>query len=268
MGLLDKKWIVEFEYSDGVFSSYKKGTMVVDASSKFSAEDRAKSVLKNSYKFVKIISAHESSGKDEERKANFKPKVDERAKPTYSAPTQRSEETRTSSAHRKLSPEEREAILSEIKAREELQKKRAKLNEIEHKAKRFKKASKYHIRMTILSGILSLIAFLLGWIPCWINLIMAGVSNYQLQMWVELGHSESDTTGQEFAANIQKYTEQANSVTWIPFVILAVGFAITVVVFMISKGKMPVKKEAAEQDLKKTVKAYEEEYGPLGGKEY
>ena len=268
MGLFDKKWIVEFEYSNGVFSSNKKATMVVDASSEFSAKDRAKAVLKNSYKYVKVLSAHVSSGRDEERNASFKPKVNERPRQAYSAPTQRSEPTSAFSTHRKLSPEEREAILAEIQAREELQRKKAKLNEIENKAKKFKKASKYHIRTTIISAILSLIAFLFGWIPCWINLFMAAVSRTQLQMWVELGHSESDATGQEFSASIEKYTKQANSLIWIPFVILAVGFMITVIVYMVSKGKTPAKKEAAEEDLKKTVKVYEEEYGPLGVKQY
>lgn len=194
--------------------------------------------------------------------------MDERARSTYSTPSQRDETSATTSSHRKLTPEEREAILAEIQAREEIRKQKAKLNEIEQKAKKVKKASKYHIRMTILSAILSLIAFVFGWLPCWINLFMATASKSQLEMWVELGHSESDATGQEFATNIEKYTKQAESLVWIPFVILAVGAVITIIVYMSSKRKTQAKTEAAEQDLKKTVKAYEEEYGPLGSKSF
>lgn len=268
MGLFDKKWIVEYEYSDGFFSSYKKATMVVDAPSEFSAKDKAKGVLKNSYKYVKVLSTHQSGGREEERKASFKPKIEEKPRPVYSAPLQSSETTSSTSAHRRLSPEERELLLAEMKAREELEKKKAKLNEIEYKAKKVKKTAKHHIRMTLLSGVLSLIAFVFGWMPCWINLLFAAASRSQLQMWVELGHSESDATGKELAADIEKYTKQAGSLIWVPFVILAVGIVITIFVYKISKGKTQAKLEVAEQDLKKTVRAYEEEYGPLGGKSY
>ena len=55
MGFFDSKWVVTFEYSNGILSSNKKGSIVVDASSEYSAKDKAKSVLKNSYKYVKIL---------------------------------------------------------------------------------------------------------------------------------------------------------------------------------------------------------------------
>ena len=46
MGFFDSKWIVEFEYSEGFLSSTKKATMVIEASSEYSAKDKAKSVLR------------------------------------------------------------------------------------------------------------------------------------------------------------------------------------------------------------------------------
>ena len=57
MGWFDVKWIVEYEYSDGFFSSYKKDTMVVDASSEYDAKSTAKKVLVNQHKYVNILNA-------------------------------------------------------------------------------------------------------------------------------------------------------------------------------------------------------------------
>ena len=57
MGFFDSKWVVEYDYSDGFFSSYKKATIVVDASSEYSAKDIAKKVLVNQHKYVHILSA-------------------------------------------------------------------------------------------------------------------------------------------------------------------------------------------------------------------
>ena len=61
MGFFDSNWIVEFEYSDSFLGSYKKATMVVEASSEYSAKDKAKSVLKANHKFVKVLSAPSGS---------------------------------------------------------------------------------------------------------------------------------------------------------------------------------------------------------------
>ena len=73
MGFFDSKWIVEFEYSDSFIGSYKKATMVVEASSEYSAKDKAKAVLKANHKFVKVLSAHKSGGKSEERGTTYTP---------------------------------------------------------------------------------------------------------------------------------------------------------------------------------------------------
>ena len=57
MGLFNAKWVVEYEYSDGFFSSYKKATIIVDASSEYRAKDTAKKVLNNQHKYVRILKA-------------------------------------------------------------------------------------------------------------------------------------------------------------------------------------------------------------------
>lgn len=57
MGFFDSKWVVTFEYSNGIFSANKTGSIVVEASNEYSAKDKAKGVLKGSYKCVTILSA-------------------------------------------------------------------------------------------------------------------------------------------------------------------------------------------------------------------
>ena len=258
MGLFDTKWIVEFEYSDGILSSYKKGTIVVEASSEYSAKDKAKSVLKNSYKFIKILSAHKSSGKAEENKATATPKVTVFEKPTSSAFSHNE-----SHSSKELSPQERELLLEQMRQKEAIQKQKEKLEEVEKKAKAVKKAASYHTRATILSGIISLVVFLLGWVPYWVSLIKAAASNSQLQSWIELGHSENDATGQEFANDIARYTNEANSLLWIPFVVLGIGIIITVLVFILSRKKTQAKVDKASNELKEIVDEYEKEYGKI-----
>ena len=243
MGLFDSKWIVEFEVSKGILSSNKKGTMTVEASSQSSAESKAKAALKVEYSYVKILSAHKSY-----------------------APKTTTVEYQTSSQikpERQLSPAEREALLREMKQREEIRKQKRKLDDVEKKAKAYKKAKIFHIYSAIISGVISLVAFLFGWIPHWANLFMAAASKSQLDAWIELGHSETDKTGQEFAENIAKYSAQANATIWIPFVVLGIGIAITVLVFFLAKKKTPIKTENAEKEMKRAVSEYEDEYGKL-----
>ena len=253
MGLFDSKWIVEFEVSKGILSFNKKGTMVVEASSEYSAERKAKAALNVEYSYVKILSAHKSGGRNEESKTTYSPKTT----------TIKYGETNVNNSNRDITPEEREAYRVRRRQEEEALKQERKLNDIKKKSKAYKKAHTFHIRATILSGILSLIAFLLGWIPHWIGLIKAAASQTQLDMWIELGHSETDETGQEFAANIVRYSSEARSVMWIPFVILGVGIVITILVFYLARKKTPKKIEIAKKELDNSIAIYENEYGKL-----
>ena len=45
MGLFESKWVVTFEYSNGILSSNKTGSIVVEASSEYSAKNKAKRLL-------------------------------------------------------------------------------------------------------------------------------------------------------------------------------------------------------------------------------
>ena len=258
MGWLDVKWIVEYEYSNGIFSSNKKGTMVVEASGEYDAKSKAKSVLKGSYSYVKILSAHKSGGKSEENKATFKPKQTVVEKPqarTYenSAP-----------ARRELTPEEKEKLREKWRQEEEIRRQKRKLEEIELKAKAVKKVSKYHIKKTVLAGILSLVVFLLSWIPYLVLYFPAIAGKSQLSMWIELGHSETDEYSLELKEGIAKATKEANGALWIPFVVLTLCIIVTVIVFVFSKRKTKSKVEKATEELNVIVRKYEEEYGEIG----
>jgi hypothetical protein len=243
MGFFDSKWVVTFEYSNGILSSNKTGSIVVEASSEYSAKDKAKSVLKGSYKYVKVLSAV---------------KADSKGRPIVSpAPVTITEERSsyvpnpTPTPTRELTPEEREERrLRRIAEEAELERQR-KERAIVLKEKQIKKAQTSPIRNCILSGIISLVAFFFGWIPHWVGLAKARASRNALDMWIELGHSKTDSYGQELVADIERYSNEANSVLWIPFVILGIGIVISVIVYILSKKKVPQKVVKLEEELKK-----------------
>ena len=252
---------MEFEFSEGILSSYKKATIVVDSSSEYSAKDRAKSVLKNSYKFVKILSAHKSGGREEERKAMSVSKFISKEKPVPVSNVREyhEEERPDPPSSRSISST---PFLDE-KMRE-MKKQQAELEKIERKAKQVKRTATLYIRATILSSVLSLLAFILSWIPYWHNLLGINSNKVMLQEWLELGHSESDKFAQECVENIDKYTKQANSVLWIPFAVLGVAIVITIIIFILSKKYTKNKIDKETEELKKLVNEYELEYGKIG----
>ena len=67
MGLFDKEYIVEYEYSDGFLFSYKKGVTSITESNEYSAKRKAKEMLEGTYKYVHIVSVY--SKIDKERQA-------------------------------------------------------------------------------------------------------------------------------------------------------------------------------------------------------
>lgn len=241
MGFFDSKWVVIFEYSNGIFSSNKTGSIVVEASSEYSAKDKAKSVLKGSYKYVKVLSAV---------------KADSKGRPIVSpAPVtiteERSSYVPSPTPTRELTPEEREERRLRRIAEEAKLKRQRKERAIALKEKQIKKAQTSPIRNCILSGIISLVAFFFGWIPHWVGLAKAIVSRNALDMWIELGHSKTDSYGQELVADIERYSNEASSVLWIPFVILGIGIVISVIVYILSKKKVPQKVAKLEEELRK-----------------
>ena len=79
------------------FSSYKKGSIIVEASSEYSAKDIAKKVIINSYKHVTILSAKKCDSKGRPIKTDA---------PLIAVLDKRSSHTSNLTSYRKLSPEE------------------------------------------------------------------------------------------------------------------------------------------------------------------
>lgn len=246
MGFFDSKWIVTFEYSNGILSSNKTGSIVVDASSEYSAKDKAKRVLKNSYKYVKILSAEKADSKGRPIKTTPPPVTitEERASYTHSS---NSSYTPT----RELTPEEREERKLRRMAEEAELERQRREKAIETKEKQIRNANNSPIKNAILSGIISLVAFFFGWIPHWVGLAKTNASRNALDMWIELGHSKTDSYGRELVADIEKYSNEANSVLWIPFVILGIGIVVSIIVFILSKRKVPQKVAKLKEELNK-----------------
>ena len=249
MGLFSKKYIVEFEYSNSFFGSNKKGTMVVEASSQTSAMSQAKSVLKANFTYVKVLSAHESGGKSEERNVTWIPSSTVTVRETHSSITTSSSNSYAHSTNHVITDKERAYREAERRAKELEYKKLEKERKIESKKKEIKKIQSAPTRNGIIASILSLVAFLLGWIPHWVALAKVKATQNQLQMWVDLGHSKTDSYGQELLADIDKYSKEANSVIWIPFAILVIGVVIIIIVIVVSKKKVPSKLNIARQEL-------------------
>ena len=63
MGFYNKNWIVTFDYFNGIFSSKKRGTIIVEGHNDYSAKNKAKSILKGHYSSVTILSVVEVDSK-------------------------------------------------------------------------------------------------------------------------------------------------------------------------------------------------------------
>lgn len=159
MGFFDSKWVVTFEYSNGIFSANKTGSIVVEASNEYSAKDKAKGVLKGSYKYVTILSATPADSK-ERPVANPVPiKTVEKKESSYS---------HNSTPRRQLTPEEKEKRRLQRNAENVAQEQKEKERTIKQKKYQIQRTRTSPKRNCMLSGICSLAAFLLGWFPRWI----------------------------------------------------------------------------------------------------
>lgn len=237
MGFFSSKWLVTFEYSEGFFYSYKQSSIVVEANNEYSAKAEAKKVLEKQYKYINIKSIE---------KADYKgrPIVKPVASPTttiYSSSAY-AENHHSSSTSSSLTPEEREQMRIE---REQERKQAA----IASKRLEIKKARFAPTRNTILAGSLSLGAFLLSWIPYLIGLARVNFAKHLLDMWIEMGYSKTDSYGQELSSDIVRCSNEANSVLWLPFVVLAIGIAITLLVLFLSRKKAPQKLSRLRKEL-------------------
>lgn len=242
MGLFDSKWVVTFEYSNGILSFNKTGSMVVEASSEYSAKDKAKSILKGYYKYVKVVSAIKADSKG-------RPIID-RAPVTITEEKSSYASSSNPIPTRELTSKEKKTQFNKIVEETELTSQK-KERIIELKEEQIKKIQTSTIKNRILIGIIFLGMFLLGWIPYWHILIEKDVRSNALDMWIELGHSKTDSHGQNLVALVDSCTDRANSVLWLPFVILGVQIVISIVLFVFSKKKTSQKVMKLKEDLKK-----------------
>ena len=131
---------------------------------------------------------------------------------------------------------------------------------IVQKEKQIKRIPLNPIKTAIVGVLCAFSAFAIGWIPHGTYKRFENASRTALNDWVELGHSENDSHGRELLADIQKYSEKADSVIWIPFVVLAISLVLLVVAIFVSKKKIPAQQEKAKSqlaDLKRELLAIE-----------
>ena len=205
MGLFDLKWIVEIEYSDGFLSSNKKDTVIVDAKNDYEAKQKIKKDPQFSHKYFWIRSV---------KLYNPDVKTDIEEEPVIVRPlTQKEKEE--NEAQRLLYEQE----FKEEQRQKELAIKEAKIRRIERSP----------ITAGIVGGVITLIAFLLGWIPYWYWDYQRSICKSNLETMFSLGHTMGEPYMQELYSEGLHTKEMRDSVIWIPFVILAVGVVITVV---------------------------------------
>ena len=143
------------------------------------------------------------------------------------------QESRLSSSYepeRELTPVE----TAEIERDRELRRIRAEQEEKE-RLEREKQAKINAIKRSpivagIVGGALTLLAFLLGWIPYWYWDTQRKNAIFAIEQLEELGHNPNEAIIQEFYQDGIHAKEMRDSVNWIPFVILVLGVFVTVTI--------------------------------------
>lgn len=253
MGWFDTKWIVDFEYSDGFFSSFKKASMVVEASSEYSAKDKAKSILKANHKYARIISAHKSGGREDEKRDFYKPSYT-----SYSSPSNQSspnEEATTSSIKSKpMTAKERSEANRRALEREKEEAEYRKQRKINLKKSEIAKENRRPTIVLIIGLLISGIAFLLGWAPYWVfNSKLQAVKD-SITFLYNTGHDVNEPLMVELYEQGLQYKASRDSIIWLPFVILSFAIVATIVLTIIASKKKPariVKLRRELEDLEK-----------------
>ena len=100
------------------------------------------------------------------------------------------------------------------------------------------KINRFPITAGIVGGIITLIAFLLGWIPYWYWDYQRSICKSNLETMFSLGHTMSEPYMQELYVEGLHAKEMRDSVIWIPFVILGITVVLTMVmVTLINRTK-------------------------------
>ena len=128
-----------------------------------------------------------------------------------------------------------------------------KINDLEKKAYLVKSMI---IKNIILCTVMSLVTFFLGFIPYFVFNLFKGQNESALQSWIDLGYSSTDETALEFSANIEMYSSKAQSVLWIPFVILVILIVLSILLIIKTRRKQIVELSnltSEMNDLKKEI---------------
>ena len=248
MGLFNTKWIVEFEFSEGFFSSHKNGTMVVEASSEYSARRNAKAVLEANYRFVKVLSARKSGGRAEERNVSFASPINIRKQDeqSFSSAT-----TNQQSDSPSLSNDQEERIGQQTLA---FMLKTERENNIEKKKKEIRFIKIRPFTSLVAFVLLSLVAFLLGWVPYWFFDSRRQTALDTIARIVDVkGYDLNEPINDPYVLDLYEQGLQAkqmrDAIIWLPFALLGIGIAISVLVFVWTLKKKKISLPKAEKEL-------------------
>ena len=153
-----------------------------------------------------------------------------------------------SEPERELTPAER----AEIERDRELRRIRAEQEEKE-RLEREKQAKINAIRRSpivsgIVGGVVTLMAFLIGWTPYWYWDSRLKSIREMILFLKDAGHDPNEAIVIELYQDGLHAKEMRNSVVWIPFVLLVVGIAITIAVTIyVNKKKVARLKEAHKE---------------------
>ncbi len=231
MGFFDIKWIIEIEYSDGFLRSNKIDTIIVDAKNDYEAKQKVKNdpQYQHKYLWIKSVKRYDS-------KSSVEQEIDTTE---YS-----------SSSHTRSEDEIRQEKLEREKEWKEYQHKL----EIESKEKQIRKIQRSPIVTLVVGSIITLVAFLLGWIPYWYWDIRLTSDRNSLSQLLEWGHSMQETYLQELYMDGLYSKDMRNSCIWIPFVILAVGITVTTILAILKNKSKSKRLEVAQKELEELKK--------------
>lgn len=225
MGFFDTKWIVEIEYSDGFFKATKKDTVIVEAKNDYAAKEKVKNDPLYKHEYFRICSV---------KRYDPQPNVSEQE---------------TIKIEKPLSPQEREKLDKEILLSEQRFEEEKRQKAISAQKDKINLINKSPTIVGVISGILTSIAFLVGWIPYW----YWDFRRESFRRIVEDLYAKDKTLEDPFAQEMflegVHAKEMRNSVIWIPFVILSIGIVITIVVVILTNKSKPKRLVKAQEIL-------------------
>ena len=141
-------------------------------------------------------------------------------------------ESRTS---RPLTDEERKEIHARWALEEQKESERKKQEAISAQRAKINRSP---IVAGVIGAILSLVAFLLGWIPYWVWDQKRASCKDNLETMFKWGHSMNEPIMQELYADGLHAKEMRDSSIWVPFVLLGVGVVVTfITMILLAKSK-------------------------------